>query len=714
MEHKAQVFQLPQYGRQAPFASFLPGIAGVKGIPLWCYYVNRGQGVVSFGTSDKDQAIMEFLPAHRAYASVEQTGFRTFLRRDGCFAELFRREEACDMSIGMNTLQIEETDPENGLRAEVCYFVLPEERLGALVRRVRITNTGTQSCRMEVLDGMPELVPYGVDDAALKQMVQTIKASMQVEDVAARRPYYRVRASQKDTAQVSEVAGGNFALGFAEDGALLPFVADIRAVFSYDTALKRPLVFWEQGCAGVLAQEQNASNLFPGAFFVLERTLQPGESLLFTEVFGHAESKACLDAFLKAAHNSAYFDAKLARARALTDRLTDCIETSTGNGTFDAYSRYTYMDNVLRGGQPVLLGKDKVFSVYSRRHGDLERDYNYFSMLPEFYTQGNGSFRDVVQNRRSDTFFSPFVGRESLHAFYSLIQLDGYNPLSVEMKTCSLPAGKAAELLQPFGDDAYAALRKLLDAPFTPGQLYAALLEHMDNTPTERLFGQIMGASQTKLNASFGEGYWTDHWTYNLDLIEEYLAVFPEQERDLLYEPAYPYFISQVCVAPRAKRYAETANGVRQYNALDESTRRTPEEPYLCDADGRPVRDTLFCKLTLLCAVKFASLDPYGMGLEMEGGKPGWYDALNGLPALLGSSVCETCELARMLDYVIDALNRNPGEIALLTEVAALLEALCSANVAYREEIQTQKSFWHFGTRSTTSKRRIAPRPMWA
>lgn len=102
------------------------------------------------------------------------------------------------------------------------------------------------------------------------------------------------------------------------------------------------------------------------------------------------------------------------------------------------------------------------------------------------------------------------------------------------------------------------------------------------------------------------------------------------------------------------------------------------------------------------------------MGLEMEGGKPGWYDALNGLPALLGSSVCETCELARMLDYVIDALNRNPGEIALLTEVAALLEALCSANVAYREEIQTQKSFWHFGTRSTTSKRRIAPRPMWA
>ena len=24
------------YGRKSPFASFLPGIAGVKGTPIWC------------------------------------------------------------------------------------------------------------------------------------------------------------------------------------------------------------------------------------------------------------------------------------------------------------------------------------------------------------------------------------------------------------------------------------------------------------------------------------------------------------------------------------------------------------------------------------------------------------------------------------------------------------------------------------------------------
>ena len=32
--------------------------------------------------------------------------------------------------------------------------------------------------------------------------------------------------------------------------------------------------------------------------------------------------------------------------------------------------------------------------------------------------------------------------------------------------------------------------------------------------------------------------------------------------------------------------------------------------------------------------LKFSTLDPYGMGVEMEGGKPGWNDAMNGLPGI--------------------------------------------------------------------------------
>ncbi|HSR35362.1 MAG TPA: cellobiose phosphorylase, partial [Anaerolineae bacterium] len=49
-------------------------------------------------------------------------------------------------------------------------------------------------------------------------------------------------------------------------------------------------------------------------------------------------------------------------------------------------------------------------------------------------------------------------------------------------------------------------------------------------------------------------------------------------------------------------------------------------------------------------------LDPLGMGVEMEAGKPGWYDALNGLPGLFGSSLCETYELERQLTFLLEAM----------------------------------------------------------
>lgn len=44
----------------------------------------------------------------------------------------------------------------------------------------------------------------------MKNMCQTSKAWMQVEDVKEGRPYFRVRASMADTAAVTKMEGGNF------------------------------------------------------------------------------------------------------------------------------------------------------------------------------------------------------------------------------------------------------------------------------------------------------------------------------------------------------------------------------------------------------------------------------------------------------------------------------------------------------------------------
>ena len=125
MNQKSEEYVMNQYGKKSTFASFLPGIAGVRGIPIWCYYVNRGQGVVSFGVDNKDHAIMEFYPAHIAYQNVKRTGFRTFIRENGRTVEAFSNEDnAHKMQIGMNTLDIEENLREQQLEIHVAYFTL--------------------------------------------------------------------------------------------------------------------------------------------------------------------------------------------------------------------------------------------------------------------------------------------------------------------------------------------------------------------------------------------------------------------------------------------------------------------------------------------------------------------------------------------------------------------------------------------------------------
>ncbi|MBP5153071.1 MAG: hypothetical protein ILP13_09195, partial [Lachnospiraceae bacterium] len=339
------------------------------------------------------------------------------------------------------------------------------------------------------------------------------------------------------------------------------------------------------------------------------------------------------------------------------------------------YSEYNYMDNCLRGGYPVRLGNNKIFYVYSRKHGDIERDYNYFTLLPEFYSQGNGSFRDINQNRRCDSFFAPFTGTENIREFYNLIQLDGYNPLGIEKLTYSLNADKADSLLPAVPEEYRAEVKALVTKEYTPGSLFMLLSRVCAPEDVEDTFTGIIDFSESLINGNFGEGYWCDHWTYNLDLVEDYLSVFPDKEKELLFDTDFTYFKSEARILPRIERYVKTEKGIRQYYCVREDLKSDGDKMLRKDhGRGDYHRVSLMEKLILLSVIKFATLDPHGMGIEMEGGKPGWYDALNGLPALFGSSVGETCELARNLLFTMDMLKKHKGSVNLTKEVCVLLQ----------------------------------------
>lgn len=710
-------FVIRDYASAKPFSSFLPGIAGLKGIPLWAYYVNRGQAIASFGVEDKDGAIMEFHPAHRSYSLVPTQGFRTFIRyghgdANGAnyvepFSEVQRHsQERCDMLISDNVLELRSIGALPGLELQVQYFTLPHEEVAALVRRVTLVNRSERALELEVLDGLPSVLPYGIANMPYKELGYTLKSWMDVYNLEHRIPYYKVRGSTADTAEVHQIEAGHFMYSFVERGGqseLLQPLVDASTIFGAKLSFTYPERFMADGLQSLLDAPQVTTNKVPCAFAGYAVKLAPGERISHCMVIGHAKRIETINQAVASISTMAYIDRKLAEAQRLTSELTDDIATRSALPLFDAYCRQSYLDNVLRGGYPVLLdsGEEEphVYHVFSRKHGDLERDYNFFKLLPSFYSQGNGNFRDANQNRRSEVWFHPRVGDFNIRMFMSLIQADGYNPLVV--KGCSFvvkAAAALAGLLARVREDGRDAAAQLLSKPFTPGELLHELLHRqiplLDRTPDEFL-AEALRSSELQFEAEFGEGYWIDHWTYNMDLIDSYLAIYPDRVAQLLTgKRNYLYYDSPAWVEPRSRKYVRTADGrVRQYGAIAESKEKEAllhsrsEHRYWVHTQhghGAVYASTLYEKLLSLTALKLSTLDPEGLGIEMEANKPGWNDSLNGLPGLLASGFSETCELQRVVQFLLAAEAELPADtrIRLPQEMGALIGKLHEALLA--------------------------------
>lgn len=692
-------YKLNNYRKKPAFAGFLPGISGVFGIPIWCYYTNRGQCISCFGTEDKDHSIMEFLTAQQAYELTARRGFRTFIKVNGEYSEAFTNDNfEHDMLIGQNVLSIEEENTVDNIMTKVSYFTLPDERVGGLVRILQVTNNSNKKINLEILDGCPEIVPYGVNLDSLKNMTQTAKAWMQVEDVEDNRAFFRVRASMADSAEVTEIQSGNFSIAVTENGTRLKPVVDFTKIFDYDTAFGVPHGFIRNGVN--ITENQMTMNQIPCSFYGVEKVVKPYESVKIYQVIGQASTKAAYEEYAKKDLNQEYFEDKLNVARSLTEEITSAMETKTGNEIFDEYCRQDFLDNVLRGGMPIELGNRTLY-IFNRKHGDMERDYNYFKLLPEFFSQGNGNFRDVNQNRRCDTFFFPNIREQNIKLFYDLIQLDGYNHLSVEKTAFIVKEDELEKMAEILGVESK-SLAFMLE-PFTPGRVAEFLFTNkpeITNDLIEELVGKVISIADMLSTSTYGEGYWCDHWTYNLDLVEELLSIHPELEHELLFEDkSYIYKKPEACVLPRKKRYVKDKDVVYQYNFLEHV--KLNGSNIVCDENNNEIKTTLIEKLILLDLVKFATLDPYGCGVEMEGGKPGWYDALNGLPGLFGSSMAETCELARNIQFTLNVL--QSGEtVELLSEINEFMENIKKA--IENKDILPGESFFNTWNELNTAK----------
>lgn len=703
---------MEDFDARSTFASFLPGVAGYFGKPVWAFYVNRGQGISTFGTESKDYPILEFNSANKAYQNTPFVGFRTFVRgtrgddKTSSFqVEPFTpartrnlKDDTDDdtkpkriLYVGTNEMEILEIDGQHGLSTNVQYFILPDENFASLVRRTTFTNTGTDDLTLSALDGLAKMEPFGGKlDWGLKQMGRTLEGWMgvyHVKDDDLTMPFYKLSTEPSDKASVVIEEAGHYCLSFVETMAgqaeLLPIVYDTSKVFGEDTSFSNPYGLESSSVEKIVDNPQYGWAKTSSAFSALKSvTLAPGENITIASVYGKADHIEEVPKIKSIVTAPGFVSSKHVRARKLIDELTSGVETSTANPLFDGTVKQMFLDNSLRGGVPTILGniKDgknydedpgvKVFHSFSRIHGDLERDYNAFKIEPTYFSQGPGNYRDIAQNRRNDVTFFPRMGSFNIQMFLSYIQADGYEPLTVEAVVYRFedPDDAVKVAKKVTADDTSAeVLGKVLNGgPFRPGQIFTlcdqlGIKRSLQYTDQE-FINEILVDAQDHAMAVYGSGYWGDHWDYYIDLIEAYLAIYPDGEEELMFDKPLRYFFSTATVKPRSEKYVLTltydgkGHHVQQLDATYFDQRKVEEQEAFRNQntgligieanwqrtnEGVAFKSSAIAKLFLLGSIKYAMRDPYGMGIEYEGGRPGWLDSMNGLPGMVGSGMPE-------------------------------------------------------------------------
>jgi hypothetical protein len=660
------------YDQKKPFASFLPGVAGKYGIPMWVYYVNRGQLISSFGLESKEQPMLDFSPANMAYRRTEIDGFRTLLKVNGNVIEPFSTltHNPRQMFVEMNSIGLKEDLGD--LTIEVKYFNVVEKAYPGLVRKVTLKNNHKKPLDLEMIDGLATLWPFGTSQFMIKNMSNLAVAWFDVFNEDRKMPLLKNRSTTEDTAEVEGVEAGHFYVSIDENNDKLDVIYDPTLPFGYDTSLREAKRFSQTSLSDLLTEDQVKVNQLMSAFSAKTMVLE--DTYTFYTLFGKVNHMDELHAMEKHLTFHDLYENEV-RSTHLIEEITKPMTIKTNYPVFDAYMKQSFLDNLLRGGYPLLFkGKDQdiIYHIYSRIHGDMEREYNNFYVEPAYFSHGNGSYRDVNQNRRNDAYFVPEAALFNIRQFMDLIQLDGHNPLTIQGSKLVIDKEDVLGLLNHIssGKD---IVKRLLERPFTPGELMTKIDHQGVQLTIDRddFLNRVMKESKQEIQSVYGTGYWSDHWMYNMDLIDSYLNVYPDHLDTLLLSKDYRFYQSHVSVYPRRIKYVLTPKGeIRQLGPLfhdqdkiDKTKLKVNQTNFQKAKSGDMIKVDLLSKLIHLATIKFSSLDPELIGIMMDSEKPGWNDAMNGLPAIFGSGVTESITLKRLIEFLVDALVKLDEEV---------------------------------------------------
>ncbi len=685
-----EYYKINNYDHMPPFF-----ISMVSDSDHWLYISTKGG--LTAGRKNPENALFPYYTDDKIHDSAETTGSKTIVQATKSdqtwlwepftdrFQGVYNIERNLYKSIAGNQLIFEEINHD--LNLSFTYSWNSSEKYG-FVKKSSISNLAENEVEIRILDGLQNLLPYGIDRRMQNEYSTLLDAYKKNElQTDSGLGLYLLSAIPVDKAEPSEslMASTVWATGIEASNHLLSSdqLDDFRKGKELnqetDIRARRGAYFIESSF--VLSSKQSEN-----WYFVAELNQSPSEVV-------------ALDEWLKKEPNkSVLLEEDIAAG---TDRLTNIVASSDGiqksnDKMMDARHFANVMFNVMRGGifdnnyrvqaedlRGFLKGFNKAITAkyeseleslsqessysellefaqkqadpqlkrlileylpltFSRRHGDPSRPWNQFSIElreengdKKLYYAGN--WRDIFQNWEALALSYPNFLEGIIAKFVNASTADGYNPYRITRD------GIDWEVIEE--DDPWSYI-----------------------------------------------GYWGDHQIiYLLKLLELSLSHHPKALAEMLEQRSFAY----ANVPYRIKDYEALLKDPKDTVDFDHkletiTNQRTAE----VGADGKLIWDkneevylvNLTEKLLVTLLAKLSNFIPEA-GIWLNTQRPEWNDANNALVGN-GVSMVTLFYIRRYVTFCKKLFSQVDGkEFSLSSEVAELLKTIHSTFDAYNGEL---------------------------
>jgi hypothetical protein len=645
-------------------------------------------GALTAGRRDPDHALFPYTTDDRIHDSQDQSGGKTVLRvtRDGApslwepfssrYQGLYRITRSLAKSVCGNKLLFEETNHDLGL--VFASHWMTSERFG-LVRRASLTNLGVTPVRVELLDGLQNLLPYGVTrrfQMEYSTLLDGYKES-ELEPVSglgliklSSIPVDRPEPSEalRVTSVWSEGLPGarrllcaqqldRFRRGEPVEEETL--IRGRRGAYLLSTALTLAA---GAGRSWSIVAELDQDATAVAATLQLLRSGADLRALLDEDV---ARGTANLTRMVAAADGLQLTGDALSADRhfanalfnimrggipadgytidradfsAFVDRASRAVAVRTGSfraALPASLAHADFLQRVRRHGDADLerLAQQYLPLTFSRRHGDPSRPWNIFSIEVkgengERILNYQGNWRDIFQNWEALALSFPGFTESMIAKFLNCSTADGYNPYRVTRD------GFDWEVLDPH--DAWSFI-----------------------------------------------GYWGDHQVaYLLRLVELSARYHPGALQGLLGRRLFTYANVPYRIRPYAQLLEDPHRTIDFDAALDQRLRERiaaegTDAAALPGPDGVPYSTHLGEKLLVVLLARFFNYIPEA-GLWMNTQRPEWNDANNALVGN-GVSMVTLYHLRRLIAFGRELFAGHDGAtLEMSTEVAGAFRAVAA------------------------------------